>query len=35
MNFLGGTKLDDDKKVMAVYPLTLFYGIVCLFCIQT
>ncbi|GHJ85597.1 hypothetical protein NliqN6_1999 [Naganishia liquefaciens] len=35
MNFLGGTKLDDDKKAMAVYPLTLFYGIVCLFCIQT
>jgi hypothetical protein len=35
MNFLGGTKLDEDKKVMAVYPLGLFFGVFCLFCIQT
>jgi hypothetical protein len=35
MNFLGGTKLDEDKKVMAVYPLGLFFGVFCLFCLQT
>lgn len=35
MNFLGGTKLEEDKKVLAVYPLGLFYGVFCLFCIQT
>ncbi|KAI5454563.1 hypothetical protein NCC49_003458 [Naganishia albida] len=35
MNFLGGTKLEEDKKALAVYPLGLFYGVFCLFCIQT